>query len=187
MAHLGSSVEYALHCLLYLDQPLAQPVSSGDLADLQGISPSFLAKIFPKLEKAGIVVASEGVRGGYKLARDSNTITVLEVIDAVEGRKPLFDCQQIRGRCAIFNNKPPAWMTSGVCSVHAVMLRAEKTMRDELNRTTIGSLTEGIAGKAPAEFAEQLQTWFADRAVTREQTRAVALKKPRARHRSSET
>jgi hypothetical protein len=68
-----------------------------------GFSASFLAKIFPKLEKARIVVASEGVRGGYKLARDSNTITVLDVIDAVEGRKPLFDCQQIRGRCAIFN------------------------------------------------------------------------------------
>lgn len=186
MAHLGSGVEYALHCLLYLDQPLAQPASSRDLAELQGISPSFLAKIFPKLEKAGIVAASEGIRGGYRLARDSSTITVLEVIDAVEGRKPLFDCQQIRGRCAIFNNKPPAWMTSGVCSVHAVMLRAEKTMRDELNRTTIRSLTEGIADKAPSEFAEQLQSWFAGRVDTREQTRVVALKKPKARKQSGE-
>jgi hypothetical protein len=60
-------------------------------------------------------------------------------------------------------------------------------MRDEINHTTLGSLAEGIASNAPAEFAEQLQTWFADRADTHEQTRAVALKKSRARHRSSET
>ncbi|PSH61524.1 RrF2 family transcriptional regulator [Phyllobacterium sophorae] len=186
MAHLGTGVEYALHCLLLLDQPLAQPASSRDLAELQGVSPSFLAKIFPKLEKAGIVAASEGIRGGYKLARDSKEITVLEVIDAVEGRKPLFDCQDIRGRCALFKDKPPAWMTSGVCSIHAVMLRAEKTLRDELARTTIRDLTKGVARKAPDGFAEQLQTWFADRVDTREQTRVVALKKPKARHRSDE-
>ncbi len=61
----------------------------------QGISPSFVAKIFPKLEKAGIVRSSEGVRGGYLLARAPEEISVLEVVDAIEGRKPLFDCQEI--------------------------------------------------------------------------------------------
>lgn len=65
MAHYGSGTEYGLHCLLFLSQPLAEPASSRDLAELQGISVSFLAKIFPKLEKAGIVKASEGIRGGY--------------------------------------------------------------------------------------------------------------------------
>ena len=72
MAHLGTSVEYAMHCLLWLAGPLAEPASSRDLAELQGISPSFLAKIFPKLEKAGIVAASEGIRGGYRLARPAD-------------------------------------------------------------------------------------------------------------------
>ena len=93
MAHLGSSVEYGLHCLLWLVDPMAGPASSRDLAELQGVSPSFIAKIFPRLEKAGIVEASEGVRGGYRLARPANEITVLDVVDAIEGKKPLFDCQ----------------------------------------------------------------------------------------------
>jgi Rrf2 family protein len=183
MAHLGTGVEYALHCLLLLDQPRAPPASSRDLAELQGISASFLAKLFPKLEKAGIVTAAEGIRGGYTLARHQAEITVLDVIDAVEGRKPLFDCQHIRGRCALFKDKPPAWMTRGVCGIHAVMLRAEKSMRDELARTTIRDLTVGVARKAPSGFAAQLQTWFADRVDTREQTRIGALRKPKARHR----
>ena len=60
MAHITNSVEYGIHCLLWLvDVECGQP-SSRDLAELQGISPSFVAKIFPKLEKAGIVQLSIG-------------------------------------------------------------------------------------------------------------------------------
>src|SRR3954468_12135682 len=99
MAHLTTSVEYGIHCLLWLADSGGKPLSSRDLAELQGISPSFLAKIFPKLEKAGIVEASEGVRGGYRLARSPEKISVLQVVDAIEGEKPLFDCLEIRRRC----------------------------------------------------------------------------------------
>ncbi len=65
MAYITTSVEYGgIHCLLWLVGDNQRALSSRELAELQGISPSFLAKIFPKLKKAGIVVASEGVRGG---------------------------------------------------------------------------------------------------------------------------
>jgi Rrf2 family protein len=97
MAHLSSKVEYGLHCLLWLVDPREEPASSRDLAELQGISPTFVAKIFPKLEKAGIVVAVGGVRGGYQLGRPAGEISVLDVVDAIEGGKPLFECQEIRG------------------------------------------------------------------------------------------
>ena len=39
--------------------------------------------------------------------------------------KTAFECQEVRGKCAVFNNAPPDWATS-VCAVHAVMLQAEK-------------------------------------------------------------
>src|SRR5437868_2239439 len=122
MAHLTVSVEYGIHSLLWLVDSVRVPLSTRDLADFQGISHSFLAKIFPKLEKAGIVRASEGVRGGYPLARPPEDISFLAIVDAIEGRKPLFDCQEIRGRCAVFGSLPPVWATRGVCSVHAVIL-----------------------------------------------------------------
>ena len=96
MAHLTNSVEYGIHCLLWLVDPGSGQPSSRDLAELQGISPSFLAKIFPKLEKAGIVNAVAGIHGGYRLARAPAKITVLDIVDAIEGDKPLFDCQEIR-------------------------------------------------------------------------------------------
>ena len=67
MAYITSSVEYAIHFLLFLVNNEDTPLSSKHLAELQGVSPSFMAKIFPKLEKAKLVLAQEGIRGGYLL------------------------------------------------------------------------------------------------------------------------
>ena len=167
MAFFGSGVEYGLHCLLFLVDPSAHPASSRDLADLQGVSPSFLAKIFPKLEKAGIVDAYEGVHGGYRLARPAAQITVLEVAEAIEGRKRFFDCQEIRGRCAVFNGRAPSWATEGVCAIHALMVRAEKTMRDELARTTLAELAGKVGRKAPAAYRSEIRDWLGARALAR--------------------
>jgi Rrf2 family protein len=180
MAHLGSSVEYGIHCLLWLVGP-GSAASSRDLADLQGVSPSFLAKIFPKLEKAGIVTASEGIKGGYRLARPAEEITVLDVVDAVEGEKPLFECQEVRGRCAVFNGNPPNWATCGTCAVHAVMLRAEQSMRKELAATSLADLVNAFGSKAPARFGSDVQDWLADRAVQKAEARASASAEARRR------
>ncbi len=176
MAHLGSSVEYALHCLLWLVDPANGQPSSRDLAELQGVSPSFLAKIFPKLEKAGIVRATEGLRGGYQLARPPEAISVLDVVDAVEGRKPLFDCQEVRGRCAIFGGEPPAWSTAGVCGIHAVMLRAERRMRGELARSSLADLAATVDAKTPPAFPARVQGWFGTRLGKRVEAKAAAAK-----------
>ena len=177
MAHLTVSVEYGIHCLLWLVDAEA-PLSSRDLAELQGISPGFLAKIFPKLEKAGLVTASEGVRGGYRLARPAKKISFLEIVDAIEGEKPLFDCQQIRGRCAVFKGKPPAWSTNGVCAVHAVMLQAEKAMRETLARQSLADVHSALGRKAPAGFVGQIQDWMADRLDARRPGRTARSKEP---------
>ncbi|MBS0445657.1 MAG: Rrf2 family transcriptional regulator [Proteobacteria bacterium] len=174
MAHVSSSVEYALHCLLWLVDPASGQPSSRDLAELQGVSPSFLAKIFPKLEKAGIVSASPGLRGGYRLGRPAGQISVLDVVDAVEGKKPLFDCQEVRGRCAVFGERPPAWATSGVCGIHAVMLRAEQSMRKELAQSSLADLASGVGSKAPAGFPAEVRVWFEGRIGKRIEAKAPA-------------
>jgi Rrf2 family protein len=163
MAHITTSVEYGIHCLLWLVGNGDRPVSSRDLAELQGISPSFLAKIFPKLEKAGIVKASEGVRGGYLLARPAETISFLDVVDAIEGRKPLFDCQEIRGRCAIFGGDAPGWAMAGTCAIHAVMLQAEKAMREALAAQSLGEVGARFSRKAPVSFAADVNEWMQSR------------------------
>lgn len=174
MAHFGNSVEYGLHCLLWLVGPGSEPTSSRDLAELQGVSPSFLAKIFPKLEKAGIVEASEGMRGGYRLARPPEKISFLDVVDAIEGKKPIFDCQDIRGRCAVFEGKAPGWAMEGVCAIHGVMLRAEKSMREELARTTLADVAKTFGRKAPPSFFGEVQDWLSGRVQAKSEARAEA-------------
>ncbi len=167
MAHITASVEYGMHCLLWLAGTGDAPLSSRDLAELQGISPTFLAKIFTKLEKAGIVRATEGVRGGYVLARAPTEVSLLDVVDAIEGDKPLFECQEIRGRCALFGDRPPGWATAGVCSIHAAMLQAEKAMRDQLAAQSLADIARMVDGKAPAAFGAQVQGWIDQRTKAR--------------------
>jgi Rrf2 family protein len=168
MSFISTGVEYALHCLLFLvSRPENAPEANvRDLADLQGVSVEYLAKLFTKLSRAGLVVATEGAGGGFALAKPAAKIRVLDVVVAIDGEKPLFECREIRSRCAVFGAKAPAWATSGVCSIHAVMLAAEDRMRDELSSHTLASLAGQVAGKAPRRFGVQIENWFDRRKLT---------------------
>jgi Rrf2 family protein len=186
VALYGATVEYGVHCLLLLVRPLEKPASSRELAELLGVSPTIVAKIFPKLEKAGLVMSTGGISGGYRMARDAAEISVLDVIDAIEGDRRLFDCKEVRQSCALFGGTPPAWVSGGVCGVHAVMLRAEKSMRAEMARTSILDLAEGMYRKAPAEFGPDVSRWFGDRAMGRERSRITAVKTSTRRRRADD-
>jgi Rrf2 family protein len=169
MSYISAAVEYGLHCMLFLvGRPSDAPApSTRDLAELQGVSADYAAKIFTRLQKAGLVDASEGVRGGIRLARDAAAISVHDVVVAIDGERPLFDCREIRGGCAIFGGSPPRWATAGVCGVHAVMLRAENRMRGELKATSLADLAAGFGQTAPAAFFGAVTGWLGDRAETR--------------------
>ncbi len=167
MALFGSATEYALHSILFLINEDKTHYSARELAEFQGISPSYVAKLFTKLEKAGLVSASEGIAGGYCLAKPPTSITLLDVIDAVEGPKPLFSCKNIRKNCTLFNDEPPNWATRGLCTIHASMLQAEQAMRRSLATKTIADLAQELGGKIPNKFFEQSQDWFAQRQIGR--------------------
>lgn len=167
MSFISTGVEYGLHCLLYLTAPTPHAPSVRDLADLQGVPVEYLAKVFTKLSKAGLVVATEGVRGGFALARPADEISFLDVVQAIDGDKALFECREIRERCATFNSEAPAWAISGVCSIHAIMLAAEKRMRDELASHSLQELAAQVAAKAPADFGPQIATWLEERTLSR--------------------
>ncbi|MHC8353771.1 RrF2 family transcriptional regulator [Pseudomonas sp. LB3P81] len=165
MSLYSAGVEYGIHCLLFLVGNCGdtREASVRELAELQGVPQDYLAKIFTKLAKAKLVVATEGVRGGFKLARPSDEISVLDIVNAIDGQKLIFDCRDIRGRCALFEGEAPAWAMSGHCSVHAVMMTAQKRMEDALAQQTILDLARRVGRKAPAEFGAQVDNWINDR------------------------
>jgi len=161
MSHFGSGTEQALHCLLFLVGRQNEGLPSArDLAEFQGVSPSFVAKLFTKLDKAGIVKSGEGVRGGFRLARPAAEISVLDVVDAIEGEKPLFRCREIRKDCVLYGDEPPRSATEGVCTIHRVMLEAERTMRESLARVSLGDLSRQTARKIPKAFQAAARSWF---------------------------
>ena len=139
---ISTGVEYGLHCLLYLaDTPGGvREASVRDLAELQGVSVDYAAKLFTRLAKAGLVVSTEGIRGGFALARPAHDITVHDVVEAIDGDKRLFDCREVRTQCALFDEQAPAWATRGTCSIHAVMQEAERSMREALKQHTLAEM-----------------------------------------------
>lgn len=168
MSFYGSSVEYGLHCLLHLVEPFEQgQPSSRDLAEFQGISPSYVSKLFTRLEKAGLVASTEGVGGGFRLARPPERITVLDVIDALEEDKPLFECRDVRDKCILYGKELPHPKRQSICSIHAVMIEAERRMRESLGETTLASLTAEVRGKSSAENRAERMKWFRKRHAER--------------------
>jgi Rrf2 family protein len=164
MSLYGSNVEYGLHCLLYLvDPPAGAPVSSKDLAEFQGVSPSLVAKLFTQLQKAGIVESAEGIRGGYRLAKPAGDISVFDVVRAVEGDKPLFQCREIRANCVLYGDDPPASATTGVCSIHTVMLEAQERMYGALREKTLAGIAAEVEDKVTQKYTRSKQQWFQDR------------------------
>ena len=91
----------------------------------------------------------------------------MELVDAIEGDKPLFDCQDIRGRCAVFGDRPSGWATAGVCAIHAVMLRAEKAMRNSLGTQSLADVARVLDRKAPPDFSNEVRDWFDGRIKAR--------------------
>ena len=170
MSFYGAASEYGVHCLLHLaNAPDGVWPSARDVADFQGISSAYVAKLFTELQKAGIVQSSGGKSGGFRLARAAEDISVLDVVDAVEGKSPLFRCREIRKNCVLYQSKSLDWSRRGVCAIHATMLAAETRMREVLARQTLGSLARTVAFKQTAGEGVASRQWFDQRQVARRQ------------------
>jgi Rrf2 family protein len=165
LSQFGARVEYALHTLLSLSlAPRETAPSAHDLADFQKLPVPFMRKLLTQLEKSALVVGAKGVRGGWRLARPTSEITVLEVVDAAQGKEPLFDCREIRARCALWPDEaPPRGARSGVCEIHAVMLAAERAMRAALASQTLADIAQRVSAKSPRFVATDVPAWFDDR------------------------
>lgn len=126
---MSKGVEWALHTLLNLDMIGGGPVGSAQLAEAHGLSASYLNKQLQQLARAGLVVSVPGPRGGFRLARPLEAITLLNVVEAIEGDARLFHCAEIRCSGRIGELSPPP---TGACAVNAAMRRAEEAWHEAL-------------------------------------------------------
>lgn len=124
--------DYATRAILYLARVgKGERIATSQVAKEQKIPPSFLAKIISQLSIAGLLHTSRGARGGISLSRDPEQITLLEVIEAIDGPIQLNMCVERGGVCVYEDN----------CPLQPVWCDAQNELVARLRSTTFGQLT----------------------------------------------
>jgi Rrf2 family protein len=155
---LSEGVEWGLHCATLLSfVPPGRALPAARLAEYHGVPPAYLAKNLQALSRAGIVETVPGARGGYRLARAPTEVSMLAVVEALEGDEPAFRCTEIRRRgptaVAAREYRLP-------CAIHAVMDRADAAWRAELAAVSIADLVATLGRDAPRRALEKGINWF---------------------------
>jgi Rrf2 family transcriptional regulator, cysteine metabolism repressor len=81
-----SKSRYAVVAMAELARSGERPVPIGHIAERRGMPVQFLEQLFSTLRRDGLLVSQRGVGGGYRLARPPEEITVLEVVQALDGK-----------------------------------------------------------------------------------------------------
>ncbi len=123
--------DYAVRAVLHLAQmKIGDRTATSTVAKEQHIPPSFLAKIISQLSIAGLLHTSRGARGGVMLARDPREITLLEVVEAIDGPIQLNECVAADGVCSF----------DGDCPIRAVWCEAQEELVARLRGTDFAQL-----------------------------------------------
>ncbi len=128
---LTRAAEYAIRCVLHLAKlPFGKVASRRDVAHTMDIPMAFLGKIAQGLAKAGILVVRQGAHGGYELALPPNEISLLMVVEAMDGEILMNECL----------SRPQDCGRSSFCSVHKVWDKARDQLRETLQATSFEEL-----------------------------------------------
>ncbi len=123
---------YALHALMYMVRHITQlPVTTGSIAKGEGIPPGYLAKIFHRLTKARLVRGVKGRKRGYVFARPPEEISLLEIIEVMEGESLFYDCPLKHCECG---------GTPENCYIFAQWIKAMKKISELFKETTLASV-----------------------------------------------
>lgn len=129
---LTAKSEYGVLAMIELASRYGQgPVSAREIAETRSIPARFLEQLFVALRRAELVTAVRGARGGFVIARDPENITVLDVVEALEGPLTASVCDTDRGHeCS----------QAGACAAAPVWLRATRALREVFAASTLADL-----------------------------------------------
>ena len=123
--------EYGILGVTYIAQQEKDVIYTREIAKSWGLPESFLAKIFQKLSKGGILESRKGVSGGFSLAKSREDITLKEILDVVQGPTTIGWCEIEEEKCNRFKNCPLTKVLDGI----------RENMKDVFTKTTIADLS----------------------------------------------
>ena len=122
--------DYAVRTVLYLARERDRNANVTEIAQAMHIPKSFLAKILQRLVRHHILQSMRGVKGGFMLAKKPSEITLLAVLEAIQGPAGINVCAIDSKRCRM----------SSTCSVHPIWVEIRKEVERRLNKQTIANL-----------------------------------------------
>jgi Rrf2 family protein len=139
---LSEGVEWSCHaCAVLAGLPEGVALRAAALAAFHELPPAYMAKHLQALSRAGIVRSVRGAKGGYRLARPANEISLWDIRQAIEGRAPDFQCRDIRrkGPCAQTGS------TSRPCGIASAFFLAERAYQQSLQTVSVDHIVQGVA------------------------------------------
>jgi FeS assembly SUF system regulator len=130
MLRVTKLTDYATVVLTVLAARPGEVLSAAELAEHAGLEAPTVAKLLKPLAQAGLVAAFRGSNGGYRLARDAGAISLVEIVEAMEGPLGMTECSLHAGNCGIEQS----------CGVRANWRRINDVVADALRGVTLAQM-----------------------------------------------
>lgn len=128
---ITKAADYGLRAMYRLGQsPMNVSALIGDIAKEMNIPAQFLHKVMPRLVKAGLVRSRRGARGGYRLAKQPNEITLLQIVQAIDGPIYINRCLFDHDDCTM----------DEYCPIRPVFQDAQDALRKVLDDSSLADL-----------------------------------------------
>ena len=135
MIKLSKLADYGIVIMTHLARPGGQQASAQEIAQATRIPPPMAQKILKALAKDGLLRSQRGVKGGYELARAARSITVAQIIEALDGPIAVTDC---------VDGAPGDCVIESLCPARTNWERINSAIRDALEEVTLAEMAEAI-------------------------------------------
>jgi Rrf2 family protein len=125
--------DYAISCILFMAIDPERTYAVAEIAKPHYIPESFLAKILQKLVKAGFVKSTRGMKGGFLLAKKPKEISLLDVVETIEGAITINTCAADADKCSM----------SDTCPVYPVWVEVKNGVEERLKQYDFETLVTG--------------------------------------------
>ena len=132
MLRVTKLTDYATVVLTVLAARPGDVLSAPDLAEHAGLEAPTVAKVLKPLAQAGLVEGFRGANGGYRLARDPAAISLVEIVEAMEGPLGMTECSLHDGQCGIEQS----------CGVRANWRRINDVVADALRGVSLAEMLQ---------------------------------------------
>ena len=147
MLQLTKKTEYGLIALVHLADRGGELVSVREIGDRYPIPKRLLAEVLKDLARAELVQSQRGATGGYSLARPADAITLGQIVEALEGRPQVSNCETSvpHGSALPATTRHSECEMQGFCRIRAPLHRLREHLIEMLEQTTLASLQTGQA------------------------------------------